>query len=158
VYPYEPEYVEAFDRDSVMVSRDMGAIPVCIPEKEQIRGIHPMNSFSAIGPLAEELIAKQTYLNVYGSLKMMYEIGESYVALIEVDLTSATAIHYAEERELVGIFSPTGAKIGGTHQEIAVGSCWDGFNVFDTHVEEMERAHKVGESQWHFFRFGNLLM
>jgi len=99
VYPYEPEHVEAFDRDSVMISSDMGKIPARILDrKERIRGIHPMNSFTAIGPLAEKLIEKQTHLDVYGPLKMMYETAVSYVGLIGVDLISATAIHYAEEK------------------------------------------------------------
>jgi aminoglycoside 3-N-acetyltransferase len=59
VYPYEPEHVEAFDRDSVMISSDMSTIPARILGRaERIRGVHPMNSFTAIGPLAEKLIEK----------------------------------------------------------------------------------------------------
>ena len=154
VYPYDPEHVEAFDRDSVMVSSDMGTIPARIlGRKERVRGIHPMNSFAAIGPLAEVLIAKQTHLNVYGPLKMMYEIAESYVGLIGVDLTSTTAIHYAEEKAGRNLFRQWALEKDGTQREIAVGSCSDGFTVFDPYVKEMERSIRVGESKWRLFPF-----
>jgi aminoglycoside N3'-acetyltransferase len=137
-----------------MISSDMGTIPARILDrKERIRGIHPMNSFTAIGPLAEKMIEKQTHLNVYGPLKMMYETAESYLGLIGVDLKSATAIHYAEEKAGRKLFRQWALEKDGTHREIAVGSCSDGFNVFDPNVKEIERSLKVGNSKWRLFPF-----
>jgi len=155
---YEPVYVEAFDRDSVMVSGDMGVVPARILErKNRFRGIHPLNSFTGIGPLAEELIEKQTYLNVYGPLKRMYEIAGAFIGLIGVDLTSATAIHLAEEKAGRNLFRRWAMDRDGTHQEVAVGSCSEGFNTFAPYVRKIERTTRVAESKWRFIPFRDFI-
>src|SRR5690348_11914656 len=48
------------------IDKNMGALPVAVlAQKQHMRGNHPLNSFAAVGPLAEELIAGQQPLQVY---------------------------------------------------------------------------------------------
>lgn len=154
VYPYEPEFVEAYDQDSTMISRDMGVIPARILKmEERIRGVHPMNSFTAIGPLANHLINKQSHLNVYGPLKEMYACSQSYIGLVGVNLTSATAIHLAEEKAGRRLFREWAMEKDGSHREIATGSCSNGFKVFEPILKGIEQSMIVGSSQWFIYSF-----
>jgi len=154
VYPYEPDHVEAYDQESAMVSSDMGAIPARIlAMKARVRGVHPMNSFSGIGSLSQEIINKQSHMNVYGPLKDMYARSQAYVALVGVDLTKATAIHLAEENSGRNLFREWAKEKGGRHREIATGSCSNGFNVFEPLLKEIEHFTIVGESRWVIYPF-----
>ncbi len=153
-YSYEPEQVDGYDKDSTMISKDMGAIPARIlQKKERVRGIHPINSFTAIGPLASELIKKQTHLNVYAPFKEIYEISDSYIGLIGVDLTSATEIHFAEEKAGRRLFRQWALEQDGTNQETAIGSCSSGFNQFGPLLKGIEQSTTVGQSKWRVYPF-----
>jgi aminoglycoside 3-N-acetyltransferase len=65
--PYEPGSSE--------VDRSMGAIPravVAMPGRA--RGAHPLDAFTAVGPLARELVAGQTPEDVYAPLRALAEL------------------------------------------------------------------------------------
>jgi aminoglycoside N3'-acetyltransferase len=143
-----------FDQNSAMISREMGAIPARLLEMQgRVRGDHPLNSFAAIGPLAAELIAAQSLLNVYGPLKKAYSYSPAYLVLAGVDLTSATAVHFAEEKAGRRPFRRWAKQGDGQPAEIEVGSCSDGFNKLGPVVNAIERWALVGESQWRIFPF-----
>ena len=154
VNPHVPERAEPFDPDSPMISKDMGAIPARVLEwQAHVRSIHPLNSFTAIGPLAKRLVEKQSLLDVYAPFKEMYTQPAAYMGLIGVDLTKATAIHFAEERSGRNLFRRWAIDSDGTHQETAVGSCSDGFNRFDPVVKDIEMSITVGQSHWRVYPF-----
>ena len=76
----------------------MGAIPAAvITMSGRVRGNHPLVSFAAVGPTAEELIAGQTAVNVFAPFEALAEANGS-VLLIGVGLASMTLLHLAEER------------------------------------------------------------
>jgi aminoglycoside 3-N-acetyltransferase len=102
-----------------------------------VRGNHPLNSFSAIGPLADELIRTQSLLNVYGPLQALYKHPATYMVLIGVDLTKATPIHFAEEKAGRRLFRRWAKLLDGTVHEVAVGSCSEGFNNLAPAVKEL---------------------
>ena len=56
---YSPEVLD--------IDRDMGAIPATLVAwPGHVRGNHPLDSFTAIGPRAAELVAEQTPLDARG--------------------------------------------------------------------------------------------
>jgi aminoglycoside N3'-acetyltransferase len=147
----EPEW--GFDPQNNEISKSMGAIPASIlATPGRARGAHPLNSFTAVGPLSEELISKQAPLDVYGPYKRLYRLPRSYVLLIGVDLRTATPIHYAEERAGRRLFRRWGKYMGRT-VECQVGSCSAGFNHLLPFVQPVERVHKVGKSLWRLYPF-----
>jgi len=152
--PLDTKHVRAYDKERIMISKEMGAIPARLLElDDHVRGNHPLNSFSAIGSLAKKLIDNNNHLNVYGPLKNLYDHPLAYVVLMGVDLTKATTIHLAEEMAGRRLFRRWAKNLDGSQQEVAVGSCSDGFNNFSPWVQEIELSISVGYSRWRVFPF-----
>ncbi len=153
-----PDRALAYDINSPMISKDMGAVPARILEHpEKIRGNHPLNSFTALGPYAGRLIAKQTPLDVYAPFTEMALFRESYVLLAGVDLTKATAIHHAEEKAGRRLFRRWARTLHDPCVEVAVGSCSEGFNNFREFVKPIEQQTVVGESHWKVYPYGEFV-
>lgn len=142
-----------YDPTGAMIARDMGAIPARLLQiGGRVRGNHPLNSFAALGPLADELIAAQGPLNVYGPYKTAYASPvPAYVVLAGVDLTSATPVHFAEERAGRRLFRRWAMHIKYGIQEVEVGSCSDGFNNLADAVAPIETRIRAGQSEWRIF-------
>ena len=76
---------------------DMGAIPAAVLAMPgRVRGNHPLCSFAAIGPLADELVAAQKPLHVFSPLRALAEASGS-VVLMGGGLPRMTMIHLAEQ-------------------------------------------------------------
>lgn len=140
---------QAYDKPGRMISREMGAIPArLLADADAVRSDHPLNSFAALGPLAQEIIAAQDFLNVYGPYKAIYAAIPAFVILAGVDLTSATPIHFAEEKAGRRMFRRWALDGNGLPREVEVGSCSDGFNRLQPHLTEIEKSVAVGASRW----------
>jgi aminoglycoside 3-N-acetyltransferase len=148
-----------YDPVSAMIARDMGAIPARLLQIEcRARGNHPINSFAALGPLADELIRAQEPLNVYGSYKVAYAGSvPAYVVLAGVDLTSATPVHFAEECAGRRLFRRWGKQVRHGVLEVEVGSCSDGFNNLAGAVAGIETRVLAGQSEWRIFPLGEFV-
>jgi len=153
---FDPQDFVPYDQNSAMVSReDMGAIPARLLQMDgRARGIHPLNSFAALGPLAHELVAAQTLLDVYGPLKALAAHPRAWLVLAGVDLTKATPIHLAEELSGRRLFRRWAGTVDGRIQEVAVGSCSEGFNRLAPSVQSIETRMTVGKSEWRVYPFG----
>lgn len=151
----QEEDTVAYDKNSTLVERDMGAIPARLLQMQgRVRGDHPFNSFSALGPLAGELIGAQTPLDVYGPFKAALSRPSARLTLVGVDLTKATPIHLAEELAGRRLFRRWARNADGAVQEVAVGSCSEGFNNLADAVREIETSVTVGQSRWRVYPFG----
>lgn len=149
-YDFDPAV--PYDQDSAMIARDMGAIPARLLGIEgRVRGNHPLNSFAALGPLADELIAAQGPLNVYGPYKAAYQHPAAFVVLAGVDLTSATPVHFAEERAGRHLFRRWARHLKYGIQEIEVGSCSEGFNNLAESLAGIETRVQAGQSDWRVY-------
>jgi aminoglycoside 3-N-acetyltransferase len=149
----EHEPAMDYDPDGALITSDMGAIPGRIVNRPgRKRGRHPINPFTAIGPLASEVIERQDFLNVYGPYKWMYEYPKAYLVLAGVDLTKATPVHFGEERAGRRLFRRWG-KYKGEVVECEVGGCSDGFNNLLPYVQSLERQMMVGQSLWRIYPF-----
>ena len=142
--PYDPS-------SNAMHVAEMGAIPAALLERpERIRGDHPIDSFSAVGPLAEEIIATQSPMNVYGPLRAIGE-RDGYVVLMGVDLRRMTLIHTAEQESGRELFHRWALDQNGEPVETLVGGCSVGFHQLEPSIGHLARETAVGESRWRAF-------
>jgi aminoglycoside N3'-acetyltransferase len=140
-----------YDPQENDIVKSMGAVPArLLAAAGRKRGNHPLNSFAALGPLAEALIEEQAPLNVYGPYQRMYDHPPAFLVLVGVDLTSATPVHFAEERAGRRLFRRWG-KQGGQTVECQVGSCSQGFNRLLPIVQPIERQVQAGQSLWRVY-------
>jgi aminoglycoside 3-N-acetyltransferase len=129
----------------------MGAIPIAVLRRpERVRGNHPIDSFSAVGPLAKEIIATQTPLDVYGPLRAIGELGGS-VLLMGVGLDRMTLLHTAEQESGRELFHRCALDADGQPVECLIGGCSEGFSRFEAHIGHLARETTVGASRWRAF-------
>ena len=151
---YLPEEVEAFDPDANRIVRGMGAIPARVLERPgRIRGFHPKDSFTGLGPQAAELIAAQAPLNIYGPFKQIYAGLPAFLVFAGVGLTAATAVHFAEELSGRPLFRSWTRVAGRADCEVEEGGCSDGFENLAPAVRSLERRMTVGDSLWRIYPF-----
>lgn len=141
-----PEHDRRYDSNGNTLSlADMGALPQAVLQRDRERGEHPLNSFAAIGPLARDLITRQTLQNVYGPFEGLLE-HDGLVVLAGVGCTSMTLIHFAEERAGRNLFQRWAKDRDGRVVASATGSCSLAFDRFDPVLEG--RTVDVSGSTW----------
>ena len=144
---YSPEVNE--------VDRDMGAIPKAVlAHPAHIRGNHPLNSFTAVGPVAHSLVAGQGPLHVYAPLEALAEAGGS-VVLMGVGLDRMTLVHLAEQRAGRRLFRCWANDPDGRSIEVEVGSCSDGFGHLEPVLAPLTTEIVVGRSRWRVLPVGD---
>ena len=137
-----------YSSDSAEVSDDMGALPgVLVTLPGRARGDHPLDSFSAVGPLADALIAEQTGADVYAPFRSLAEHG-GYAVLMGVGLTRLTLLHEAERRSGRNLFWRWAHAKDGETVSVRVGGCSEGFEALAPALAGLERAQRVGHSLW----------
>lgn len=130
---------------------DMGALPAALIERtERVRGAHPIDSFSGIGPESRAIIGAQTPRNVYGPLRAIGERG-GYVLLMGVGLNRMTLLHTAEQDSGRELFRRWAIGADGAMIETLVGGCSEGFHAFEPVIGDLARETVVGESRWRAF-------
>ncbi len=140
---YTPETLE--------INRDMGALPAAVlASPQRVRGNHPLNSFAATGPLAQELIVGQEPLHVYAPLEALMRAHGSIV-LMGVDLERMTFLHLAEQRAGRTLFRRWANGLDHRPVMVEVGSCSEGFGHFAPVLASLKREIKVGQSLWQVF-------
>jgi aminoglycoside N3'-acetyltransferase len=133
------------------IDKDMGALPVAVlARKQHMRGNHPLNSFAAVGPLAEELITGQQPLQVYMPLDVLAELYGSII-LMGVGLERMTFLHFAEQEAGRTLFRRWANGPDGKRMAVAVGSCSEGFGNFAPILAPFKQEIQVGQSLWQIF-------
>jgi aminoglycoside N3'-acetyltransferase len=145
---------EAYRGDKRQITKEMGAIPAHILKlKASVRGNHPLNSFTTIGPLAQEIIAAQRPSNIYGPYKQTYARDRAHLLLVGVGLTTATPIHFAEEKAGRRLFRRWALDSKRGTMEAEVGGCSYGFDNLAPSVAHIETTVQVGQSVWRIYPF-----
>ncbi len=133
------------------IAADMGAIPAAVLQTPtSVRGDHPLNSFSAVGPLAEKLVAGQKPLSVHAPLQALVD-ARGYVLLMGVGLDKMTLLHYAEEKAGRVPFRRWANDRQGHPQMVQAGSCSDGFEQLASVLQPWQQELVVGTSLWRLF-------
>ncbi len=88
-----------YSPDSQEIERStLGVVPAAVVSMPQrVRGSHPRDSFTAVGPRAQELISGQTSEDVYAPLRTLADAGGA-VVLMGVGLDKMTLLHLAEQQ------------------------------------------------------------
>jgi len=141
-----------YDAASLELDRDsMGALPAAVLQMPgSLRGDHPLNSFAAIGPLADALIAGQRPDDVYAPLRKLAELNGE-VALMGVGLERLTLLHLAERMAGRELFRRWALDASGRTTLVEVGSCSEGFGKLDRLLDPIVKRHTVGASMWQVY-------
>lgn len=113
----------------------------------RIRGNHPLNSFTALGPQASRLAKPQTPREVYAPLAQLCHLN-GFVLLLGVTLTRATILHFAEQLAGRTPFVRWARNQKGQVIPVSVGGCSEGFMNLHKHVLPLEKTVVVGKSLW----------
>ena len=134
-----------------VAEEDMGAIPAAVCRMPQrVRGNHPLCSFAAVGPQAEELIKGQIPLDVNAPLRKLAEMG-GFVVLMGVGLEAMTLLHLAEQRAGRVLFRWWANGPAGQVVEVETGGCSAGFPRLENFLSPLMRQAQVGDSRWQVF-------
>lgn len=140
-----------YSPDSAVVSNDMGALPrVLVTLPGRVRGDHPLDSLSAVGPLADALIAEQAGTDVYAPFRSLAEHG-GYAVMMGVGLTRLTLLHEAERRSGRNLFWRWAHDKDGETVSVRVGGCSEGFEALAPALAGLECTRRVGDSLWRVF-------
>jgi aminoglycoside 3-N-acetyltransferase len=130
------------------IDRDMGAIPAAVLAWHgRVRGRHPLDSFTAAGPRAAELVADQAPLDVYAPLKALAR-ARGFVLLAGVGLERMTLLHLAEKEAGRTLFRRWANGADGEPTAVEVGGCSEGFAKLEPYLRPLMRTSLVGRSEW----------
>jgi aminoglycoside 3-N-acetyltransferase len=152
-FPAEPPLPEgiAYTPGCGLINPGLGVFPATLVKRAgAVRGGHPLNSFAALGPLAEELIAAQSPADVYGPIREL-AAREGRILLIGVGLNRMTAIHLAEQQSGRRLFLRWAKAADGRVSMFEVGSCSEGFPRLEPALRQYARSAVVGDSRWRAF-------
>lgn len=134
--------------DCGLINARLGVLPrVLIGRADAVRGQHPLNSFAAMGPLANEIIETQSPDDVYGPVRELSE-RNGVILLVGVGLDRMTAIHLAEQRSGRRLFRRWARDASGDVRMFEVGSCSEGFPRLEPILAPLVHATAVGGSCW----------
>jgi aminoglycoside N3'-acetyltransferase len=134
-----------------LINTGLGVFPTTLIKRAgAVRGNHPLNSFAALGPRAEELIAAQNPADVYGPIREL-TAREGRILLIGVGLNRMTAIHLAEQQSGRRLFLRWAKAADGRVSTFEVGSCSEGFPQLEPVLRQYARPAVVGDSRWQAF-------
>lgn len=134
--------------DSTVI--DGGAVAstiVAMPGR--VRGDHPICSFTAVGPVAWNLVARQgtKFRQVFIPLHELTQ-QDGAVVLMGVRLDKMTYLHAVEEMARRRLFRRWANGPDGRLIEIEIGGCSRGFEVFWPYLAPFKVERKVGKSLW----------
>jgi aminoglycoside 3-N-acetyltransferase len=136
---------------SLEIDRHLGVFAATVlTHPDHVRGDHPVNSFTAVGPMAQELIREQSPLDVYAPLQALCDSNGS-VVLMGVQLESLTLVHLAERKAGRNLFRRWANGRGGEPIMVETGGCSRGFGRLEPVVAALGRERLVGRSRWRVF-------
>ncbi|OPC77223.1 AAC(3) family N-acetyltransferase [Embleya scabrispora] len=138
----------AYTVDCGLIGPGLGVLPAALIRRpEVVRGTHPLNSFAALGPLADTLISAQSPTDVYGPIREL-AAHEGLILLVGVGLNRMTALHLAEQRSGRTLFRRWARGADGRVTMFEVGSCSEGFPRLEPTLHPYARSVAVGASRW----------
>jgi aminoglycoside 3-N-acetyltransferase len=152
-YSFWPPTMPGDDRIYTPASNEldrgsMGAVPAAVVERsDRQRGNHPLNSFSAVGPLAPALIEEQAPLDVYAPLRRLAEL-DGLVILMGVRPDRMTLLHLAEQRAGRRMFRRWANGPEGHPIMVERGGCSSGFTRLEPILAPLLCKAQVGQSRW----------
>mgnify|MGYP000076626172 CR=1 FL=1 len=147
-----------FTPESKEIDKDkMGLLPYTVVNTEgRVRGEHPLCSFTAIGPFANDLIKGQKNMDVFAPLREL-ALFAGFVILMGVDLNRMTLLHLAEQMAGRKMFLRWANNINGQPVYAETGGCSEGFINFEPYLSFFEKQIYVGKSKWKIYNVSKVL-
>lgn len=140
-----------FSSGSTLVGAAMGILPQILLEKyPHKRGNHPLASFSATGPRADFLTSTQTVDLPFAPIEQLVA-DKGKILLLGTDLTSVTALHYAEQLAGLSMLIRWALLFDGSVQECVVSGCSLGFEKLSQLLGPIETTYVCGTSKWRIY-------
>ncbi|GGS21885.1 AAC(3) family N-acetyltransferase [Streptomyces aureoverticillatus] len=134
--------------DCRVINSRMGVLPARLLARGDVRrGLHPLNSFAAVGPKAAELVAAQTPTNVYGPVRTLADANGA-ILLLGVELNRMTALHLAEQSAGRRLPVRWARAADGRVIMVETGPCSKGFPRLEPWLRPLARSARVGGSRW----------
>jgi aminoglycoside 3-N-acetyltransferase len=148
---WPPRTDVVFSPELDIVDARMGSIPSAMLRRpERVRGNHPHNSFTAVGPKAQRLLAEQAWDDVYAPLRELTK-QHGNVVLAGVGLNRLTILHFAETLAGRRLFRRWATGDDGHPAAVQVGSCSEGFPNLEGALGMLTTEQMVGHSLWRVF-------
>ena len=142
-----PGSADIFDPTRVETDSGLGATSAYVAARpDRIRSPRT-GEFSALGPLARELVSAEDDDDVFGPLRALRE-RDGWVLLAGVGLTSMTLLHLAEIEAGRKAFIRWMRAPDGSPMRVRVGECSMGFERLAPTLAAQERRTIVGASTW----------
>jgi aminoglycoside 3-N-acetyltransferase len=146
-----PRQTDVYTPSTELIGSDMGVVAKAVLQRrDRVRGDHPHDSFSAVGPLARQLIEQQAWNDVYGPLRELARIN-GYVLLAGVDLNRMTILHLAETLAGRRLFRRWATGPNGVAVAVPVGACSEGFPNLEPMLRSLAVEATVGQSRWRVY-------
>lgn len=150
----KPDSENIYAPETLEIDPDMGVIPATVLSlPDHWRGNHPLDSFTAIGSRAADLVTNQSPSNVYAPLEALIKLN-GFVLLIGVGLERMTLLHLAEKEAGRILFRRWAKDPDGRPIAVEVGGCSEGFGKLEPHLEAITKTLTVGQSEWKLFPAG----
>jgi aminoglycoside 3-N-acetyltransferase len=132
-------------------TREMGQIATSVLRRPgRVRGNHPHNSFTALGPRASMLVRDQAWDDVYAPLREITKQRGSIV-MAGVGLNRMTLLHFSETLSGRRLFRRWATGADGTAIPVPIGSCSEGFPNLESAIGTLSTQAMVGHSAWRVF-------
>jgi aminoglycoside 3-N-acetyltransferase len=143
-----PGQSDIYDSTRTEVDRELGATSAYLAARpDRLRCRLSTGTFSAVGPLAAELIGGEVAADTFGPLRQLVA-RSGWVLLAGVGLTRMTLLHLAEVEAGRRPFVRWSRGPGGQPVRSAGGGCSEGFERLTGALAAIERRTVVGESLW----------
>lgn len=142
---------EVYDASRTEVDAWLGTTPAYVASHpDRVRAPSPPGAFSAIGPLAADLIAADEPRDQFGPLRALVD-RDGWIVLMGVSLTSMTLVHLAEVEAGRTPFVFWARGRDGRPVRTLGGGCSLGFEALAPVLAPAERTTEVGSSRWRAF-------
>jgi aminoglycoside N3'-acetyltransferase len=146
-----PGMSDVYDPSRTEVASWLGGFSAHLAGRpDRVRAPLGTGEFSAVGPLASELIAADTDADVFGPLRALVRL-RGGVVLMGVGLTSMTLLHLAEVEAGRRPFIRWARRQDGETVRVRVGECSDGFEALAAPLRPVEHTCVVGNSLWRVY-------
>lgn len=137
-----------FTTKSRDIDRNMGIIPkIILDNSKSVRGYHPLDSLTALGPKAKEIASTQKPMDIFAPFRKLTEL-KGYILLMGVDLNRMTFLHYCEKEAGRNTFIRWANDENGNTIPVEIGECSEGFFNLAPYLENITRTLEVGTSKW----------
>ncbi|HEX7168478.1 MAG TPA: AAC(3) family N-acetyltransferase [Acidimicrobiales bacterium] len=138
---------DIYDPSRVEVDAWLGATSAYVASRPDRFRAPRSGTFSAVGPLAREMVSAENEADVFGPLRALRD-SDGWIVLAGAGLTTMTLLHLAEVEAGRRPFIRWMRSPDGIPMRVGVGACSRGFERLAPALSNEERRTSVGSSTW----------